>query len=395
MLWHILWKNKNTFSLTFTIGFSIISILWQRNPLAMGMNTLGKLGDRVSGAMNASLKAPGVLFVELDKYTELQKKYDAALLKLEHNKLENDKFDTLKRENSLLREQLNFPQHTENPELKAEILAIRINNISPRIIINKGSNDGVKAFMPVITRSYDQQNQIIRAVVGIVASVDSSTSIIQPINHPQFKLGVRIPTTGQWAILSGNSGRLSEVKLTYVSADGSPDRATHSESHIDILKKSTVITSGAGGIFPPGIPVGAIKRDGGREGEFRSAYVRTFADVSSLDYVTIILKEPASWVHRLNEDVKWDEHLMTEFGPAVYPDDDEKEPETHHERKPEPVNTATEQPQEENSTDTPEEIEVQQTPPPQDKPEEKKPEKQEQAPPRRLQNINVNSPGRN
>ncbi len=319
MLWHVLWKNKNSFSLTFIILFSTISILWQRNPFAVGFGYVGRLSDRFSGTLNTSLKLPGNLWVKLDEYRELQEKYAAAEKKLESYRLENDRFEGLKKENHRLREEMGFLPHPGFSEQKAEVLGIRINSISPRIIINKGKSDGLEPFMPVITRATDANHQMIRAVVGIIASVDSHTAIVQPINHPAFRVGVRMPVTGQWAILNGNSDRFTEASLTYIASEGSANQATYSDSNVVITPGNTVVTSGEGGIFPPGIPVGTIVQESEREGEFKTARIRLYAPISSLDYVSVIRKRPEIWKETYDREEIWDEHLLTEFGEAVYP----------------------------------------------------------------------------
>ncbi len=278
------------------------------------------MADRLSGAMNASLDLPGTIWVELDRYRELETKYEAAQKTLEEYRLEQDKFDRLKMENDLLRKELKFDVIPDYPEIKARVLGVRINSISPRIIINKGTNDGVKPFMPVIVRTQDQNNQLIRTVVGIIASADATTSIVQPVSHPGFRLGVRIPESGQWAILSGNSSQINHVLLTYLANDGSPDKATYTDISIQVKKNSQVVTSGAGGIFPPGIPVGYILTEGNRENEFKTAYVKTYANISELDILSIIKKNPEKWKENMDHEFRWDEHLLTEFGKAVYPE---------------------------------------------------------------------------
>ncbi|MBI3395273.1 MAG: hypothetical protein HY042_05525, partial [Spirochaetia bacterium] len=72
MLWEILWRNKNTFSLTFCLGFSLISLIWQRNPFASLAGGLGKGADRISYVFNSGLSLPGKFWVEVDKFRETE-----------------------------------------------------------------------------------------------------------------------------------------------------------------------------------------------------------------------------------------------------------------------------------------------------------------------------------
>lgn len=311
MLWEILWRNKNSFSLTFCILFSTVCMIWQRNPLARTVGFFGKVADRASGAMNSGLSATGRFWVEIDKFRELEKRYAQAEKQIEEYKLEKDKFDALKKENDTLRKTLGFAIPAEFPEVRAEVLGVRLNSISPRVIIGKGEETGIRPFMPVIARSHDADNNTIRSVVGIVVSADNGTSVVQPLIHPGFQLGVRLPDSGAWAMLSGNSGNPTQALLTVISGDGSLDG-----------KKpigQVVVTSGDGGVFPKGIPVGTIVKEGPRQGQARTFFVKPFAQLMQLDSVTVVIKKPAAWARKNDED-KLEEFLKTEFGAPEYPE---------------------------------------------------------------------------
>ncbi len=318
MLWEIFWRYKNTISLSFCLSFSTLCLIWQTNPLARAVNVFGKVSDRISGALNSGLSLPGNIWVEVDKYRALEQRYSQAQKLIEQYRLEKDKFDILKLDNDRLRATLGFQPAQEFPEVRAEVLGVRINSISPRLIIGKGRSSGIMPFMPVIARVTDSEHNIIRCVVGIIAAVDGSSAVVQPIIHPGFRLGVRMPETGQWAMLTGNSGRVTEVLLTFITTDSSPDKSTMSNADIVFQENQKVYTSGEGGIFPPGIPVGVLTREGFRQGEFKTAYLRPYAPISTLDTVTVLLKKPADWSEHWERESNWEEHLQTEFGQPEY-----------------------------------------------------------------------------
>jgi len=331
MLWDILWRNKNTFSLSFCLLFSITGMIWQSNPLTGAVGFFGKLADRMSGAINSGVSLPGDAFKRISQYTDLQAKYDRALTQLEENRNNIDKYEQLKQENDRLRAALAFPPHSEYTEVKAEVLGIRLNSITPRILINRGSDQGIEPFMPVYTYTTDENKNLIRSVVGIIAVVDRSTSIVQPLQHPDMRLGVRIVSTGQWAMLEGDSENLRRLKLRYITRDAAPDSTVFKDPLPDV-EKSTIITSGGGGIFPPGIPVGQIIQKGEideESGGFLTAYVRPYADLDRLDYVIVMRKKPDDWSERIQKDYSLVDNLSTEFGSPVYPDlpEEKKKPE--------------------------------------------------------------------
>ncbi len=318
MLIDILSRNRNLTSLTFCLSFSILCILWQSNPFAQGVGYFGKVADRISGALSSGLRFTGTLWVELDQYRELEQRYENAQAAIEQYRLEKDKFDLLTAENEQLRTALGFSPPAQYQEVRAEVLGIRLNSISPRIIVDKGSEDGIRPLMPVLTRAHDLENNLVRCVVGVVAAVDSSTAIIQPLTHPGFRMGVRIQESSEWAIMSGNSGRVTQVQLQYLTANHAPEQAILAHSELKIKADQYVVSSGEGGIFPRGIPVGVIQEEGPRDGEFRTAYVAPLAPISNLDIVSIVLKAPEKWAAGWEQKERWEEHLDTEFGPPVY-----------------------------------------------------------------------------
>lgn len=394
MLWHILWKNKNTFSLAFTLTFSLAGILWQKNPFSQGVGFLGKVTDRLSGALNASLQVPEILWVELDRYRDLEKKYSSALKQLEEYQLEKDRFDRLSDENSRLREQLGYQKASQYPEIPATVLGIRMNSISPRIIINRGTRDGITPFMPVVVRTHDQDGQLIRAAVGMIAQADSTTSIIQPIIHPSFQLGVRVEETGYWAILNGNSGQFDQVLLTYIAENGNPGLTTHSSTGVNLEPGQRIVTSGSGGLFPPGIPVGYILNRENHGEELKTTRARIFASLSRLDSVIILKKHPDKWAIQSERDISWDQHLMSEFGPTNFPEPAKPK------NIPEPVKPAKPKPSlpeikpEEAPDENPPAAGNTGSQQPETAPEESEQE-EPVSPPRRINNVNVPTPGGN
>ena len=324
MFWDIVWKNKTSLSLGFCISFSLICIFWQRNPFSQVLGNVGRLADRLSGFLNSGLHLTDSIFVEIDKYRSLEQKFNQSKLLIEKYRLEKDKFDELQRQNKYLREALNLNPLTQYPEIKAEVLGVRVNLLSPRIIISKGKKDGIKPLMGVIAPTYDFENNIIRGVVGVVVVADANTSVVKPLIHPNFELGVRIEKSNEWAILSGNSGVANEAILTYINKNFSPEQSIVTQAEIPLSKNAQVFTSGASGIFPAGIPVGVIIGMGQRRNDFLTAYVKPYVQINEMDYVIVILKEIEPWSQNWEKEQKWEDQLKTEFPKPEYPDIEEQ-----------------------------------------------------------------------
>lgn len=321
MLWDILWRYKNHFSLFFCVSFSFVSIIWHSNtnPFSRSVNYLGILSDRMSGFLNSGLRFTDHVWIEFSEYKELEEKYKKAQKTIEEHRLERDKLDILRLENERLRSILEFSAETENSTVRAEVLGVRLNSISPRIIINKGKSDGIRPFMPVYTQAHDSEKNIIRAIVGIAAFVGETVTVVQPVLHPDFQMGVRIPRTGHWAIISGNSGKKGRLILKDISMDTRYQNIYRNQSRLE-YPDNIVLTSGEGGVFPKGIPVGILEKKLSELGESDTVYVLPLAPIGKLDIVHVVLKTPEKWSGNWVGEIDWDEHLRTEFGSPQYPE---------------------------------------------------------------------------
>ena len=321
MLWEILWKNKNALSLGFCLSFSLISILLEQNIFSQNVSYLWRITDNITSYINSGVYYTDNIWVELDEYRSLKERYNKAKKMLESYKLGQDKLDFLYHQNKYLRAELKIRPLSIYPEIKAEVLSVRLSPISPRIIIGKGKKDGCKALMPVIASTHDKQNNIIRGMVGIIIFAEERTSIVQPFTHPNFEIGVRIDESQEWAILSGNSGRFNEVLLTYITSDFGSDKAVFTQSESALKKGVKILTSGAGGVFPSGIPIGLISGTGVRKNGFKTAYIKPFVKISELNYVSVIRKEVANWkkTKKQKDELRWEDYLQTEFGETVFP----------------------------------------------------------------------------
>ena len=307
-------------SLLLCILLIISFLIWQNNPLAKGVRYLSSLTTQSLSTINATVKLTNKLLVRFDTYRELEDRYKAAQKQIETYELEKDKFELLRLENKQLRTLLHFPSIPNYAEIKAEVLSKRITNISPRLIINQGSSRGIKPFMPVFCRCFDQNKNIIRTVVGIISSTRKNISIVHPIIHPAFKMGARIGQTGEWALVNGNSGKTGTLLLNYV--------ASHLKSKFLVLKAEDfnannmnqyIYSSGDGGIFPKGIPIGYIIEIKEENIEGNTAYVKPFTNFFKLTHVIVIKKEIENWQKIQDSKEDFYNFLISEYKPATYP----------------------------------------------------------------------------
>jgi rod shape-determining protein MreC len=141
------------------------------------------------------------------------------------------------------------------------------NNI---ITINKGSVDGIKSGMAVISPQ--------KGVVGFVRDVSEHLATIQSLLHKDTKISVNIKKNNVLGSLVWGERNFDHHKAFIKDIP----------NHFKINLKDTVVTSGFGS-FPPGIPVGRISNTGVATGDnFLTIGIDLFNDFSTLTYVYVI-----------------------------------------------------------------------------------------------------------
>ncbi|HEX9584642.1 MAG TPA: rod shape-determining protein MreC [Gammaproteobacteria bacterium] len=156
-----------------------------------------------------------------------------------------EKFAELEAENRRLRKLLNSSTKVSERVLIAELLSVDMDPFSRKIVLNKGTRDGVFSGQSLI-----DSNGIMGQVVH--AGPFSSNALL--ITDPSHALPVQAHRTGLRAVAVG-TGSLNLLELLHI-----PNNA-------DIRVGDLLVTSGLGGRFPPGYPVGyvvSVERDRGR-----------------------------------------------------------------------------------------------------------------------------------
>ena len=156
-----------------------------------------------------------------------------------------ERYAELEAENRRLRELLDSAARVGVQVLIAERLAVDLDPYSRRIVLNKGIRDGVH-----VGQSLIDANGIMGQVVE--AGPFSSSAVL--ITDPSHALPVQVRRSGLLGIAVG-TGPLDRLELTHVPVNA------------DVLVGDMLVTSGLGGRFPAGYPVGrvvSVERDSGR-----------------------------------------------------------------------------------------------------------------------------------
>ena len=123
-------------------------------------------------------------------------------------------------------------------------------------IINRGSDDGLRRGMPVVTQ---------QGLVGRIAAVTAGAARIQLITDPGSKINVRIQPSSAGAVLQGE-----------ITGDVSLDMIPQSAN---VQTGDLVLTSGLGGNYPPDILIGQVTGVRSRDNDlFQSASVQPVVD---------------------------------------------------------------------------------------------------------------------
>ncbi|MDH3412653.1 MAG: rod shape-determining protein MreC [Gammaproteobacteria bacterium] len=160
-----------------------------------------------------------------------------------HSRLE--KFAELEAENRRLRSLLDSSIKVGDKVLIAELLSVDMDPFARRIVLNKGTRDGVFSGQSLIDSN---------GVMGQVVQAGPFSSNALLITDPSHALPVQVHRSGYRAVAVG-VGPQNLLELLHI-----PNNA-------DLRVGDLLVTSGLGGRFPSGYPVGhiiSVERDRGR-----------------------------------------------------------------------------------------------------------------------------------
>ena len=163
-------------------------------------------------------------------------------LKQKNSELEQTlrEYEIIKNENQQLKQELNLAEkYGEYTTVPGTIISRDISNYSKTIIINVGSDNGIKENMTVIADE---------GLVGYVVSVTNKTAKIQTIVDSASATSCLASTTRDNMICKGTVENNSTLKATLIATDA------------NIIQGDSVETSGLGGIYIKGIHIGKIKK---------------------------------------------------------------------------------------------------------------------------------------
>ena len=195
-------------------------------------------------------------------------------LKQKNSELEQSlrELENIKTENETLKEYLNLTEkYGDYNTIPGYVINKDISNYSKTIVINLGTDDGVKENMTVIA---DQ------GLVGYVISVTNSTAKVQTIVDTASSVSCVMSSNDESIVCKGTMDDSSTLRAMYIPTDS------------NIAQGESIETSGLGGIYPKGIHVGTVKKVTNTQNlTDRYATVETAVNFDKLNTVLVITNQ--------------------------------------------------------------------------------------------------------
>ncbi len=254
-------KDKQKFSLLTLIILSIIVIILSNinfKPIQFVKIGINEIIYRSSFLISQPENYIKNLTLKFNEHMNLFKNYESTKLELENLKKEQLTSNFLKLENEKLRTLIN--ENINSTEVLAKVLIDRESPFLKSIILNKGTKDNVKMGMGILDGVY---------LVGQIIEVNFTNSRALLLSDLNSKIPSVLAPQNIQAVISGTGKNYGIIEHT------------KDDIEEDLKDQDVIIyTSGLGGLFKPGIPIGKISKYTNNKVEF-------FSDFTQLDYVKI------------------------------------------------------------------------------------------------------------
>lgn len=166
----------------------------------------------------------------------------------------------LEAQNKALRATLNFVPHNELHVTAGRVIADSSGAFVRSLLVDAGESNGVAKGQAVVVGE---------GLIGRITEVGEVSARVLLIADLNSRIPVMVESTRDRAILAGDNS--DEPRLLYLPPA------------VELTPGDRIVTSGDGGAFPPGLPIGTVSSVG--EAGIR---VQPFANWSRIEYVRII-----------------------------------------------------------------------------------------------------------
>jgi rod shape-determining protein MreC len=180
---------------------------------------------------------------------------------------------TLAAENRQLRSLLGLQQRLPPAFVPAEVIRVPGRGYEGFFLLSVGERQGIATGSPVVGAS---------GLVGMVRNVDEAMSMAIDWTHPDFRASAMTTDGETFGIVEPRARGGGETLLALTGT------ALHSE----LPNGTVVVTSGRGGVYPRGIPIGSVIGTEDEEASWRRSYLlRPFVGPGEMTHV-LVLGEP-------------------------------------------------------------------------------------------------------
>lgn len=204
-------------------------------------------GDHIRYALQAAaypiqfaIGSPGMLWSAARETFEarasLQAENDALRQRERELVLRTLRYESLEQENHRLRslEQALPPLVTQS--LLVDVVNSDLGRLRQRLVINKGDRDGLFRSQPLIDAT---------GLIGQLVRVGPWSAEVMLITDPEHAVPVEVVRSGVRTVAVG-IGSTDELQLPFLPVSA------------DVVEGDLLVTSGLGGVFPAGVPVGVV-----------------------------------------------------------------------------------------------------------------------------------------
>jgi rod shape-determining protein MreC len=232
------------------------------------------VADFVQSPVTSITSSVSNYFGSIANLRSAQSENDLLKQKVQELEVELKGKDDLASENDRLKSLLDLKERSKYKVLNARIIGRDPSIWFDSSIINRGSLDGVKLNMPVVTNG---------GLVGRVTAVSPLTAQVDLITRDKSGLGAvvgEISTSNALGVVSGTSKR-DVLEMRYVSGS------------VDVQVGQLVYTTGQDGIYPAGLKVGEIVEvRSGSATVPHQIFIRPSAGLDRMQEVGVLLYEP-------------------------------------------------------------------------------------------------------
>jgi rod shape-determining protein MreC len=165
---------------------------------------------------------------------------------------------------------LGFKEKWIDSTVAAQVIGTSGMETSRLLYLDKGTKDGIRADMPVITPD---------GLVGKVLNVYGETSQVLMLNDLTSGVGAILVKSRLQGIVKGTP--TGEVQMNYIMSDES------------VQPGEELVTSGGDRVFPKGLPIGTVSKVSVGHNLFLEIKVKPAADLNRLEEVLVITEQKA------------------------------------------------------------------------------------------------------